>query len=232
MKTVAVPNTTITIGVDIGQRADPSAVVVAEQLPRDRHRIHHIERLALQTSYPQVAERLAAVYNFTVARLSSQQADFDYRCGGYMFADGMLPPQEPRARERVHVMVDATGCGLPVVDFLRESAGIEEGHLTGVMFTAGSGCSVHRGAKDGTVSKSYLVSRLQSLIGFGRLEWPRSAAADDLVDELKTFELSVNDNATMQWNARAGHHDDLVCAAALAVLIDEGAYTSGTVDYL
>ena len=223
------PAVAITIGVDIGQRADPSAIVVAEQLPGDRHRIHRIERIALQTAYPQVAERLAAVYNATVTRLIGLQAAEERRTG--VAIDRLSKDFEPshdakflRASACVYVMVDATGCGLPVVDFLRESAGIAEGHLTGVMFTAGSGVNVRRGARDGTVSKSHLVSRLQSLLGFGRLEWPKSAAARELADELEDFELSVNDNATPQWGARAGKHDDLVCAAALAVLIGGNAH--------
>ena len=34
----------------------------------------------------------------------------------------------------------------------------------------------------------------------------QSDAAPELADELKDFELSVNDNATPQWGARAGTH--------------------------
>lgn len=231
VKTVAT-----TIGVDIGQRQDPSAVVVCEALTGDRHRIHHIERLALQTAYPQVAERLAHVYRMTVARVLAQQERSD-RPQGHLTqlsrASYMDPPGEAerRAAESVWVLVDATGCGLPVVDFLRERSGIEAGHLCGVTFTAGSGCTVRRGAREGRVSKSYLVSRMKSLMGFGRLQWPRSAAARELADELENFELSISDNATPQWNARAGHHDDLVCAAALAVLLGGAGYESGSIRY-
>lgn len=229
-----VPNT-ITIGVDVGQRQDPSAVVIAEQFHDDFHRIRTVERLALQTAYPDVAKRLAAIYNYTVGRIIDQQVAEDRRTG--VAITRRFTEFEPsadakflRASACVYVMVDATGCGLPVVDFLRESAGIAAGHLTGVMFTAGSGVNVRRGAKDGTVSKGHLVSRLQSLIGFGRIKWPRSAAADALVDELKTFDLNAT-GATPTWDARAGHHDDLVCACALAVLIDAGRFTSGSERY-
>ncbi|MBN1631066.1 MAG: hypothetical protein JW990_14990, partial [Thermoleophilia bacterium] len=175
----------VTIGVDIGQRQDPSAVVVAEQLEGDHHRIHHIERLALQTAYPQVAERLKVIYGATVARVAAQQEKAAYRAGGFRRERYMDPPPDTRARQSVYVMVDATGCGLPVVDFLRERSGIEPWHLTGVMFTAGTGCNVRQGVKEGTVSKSYLISRLKSLMGFGRLEWPRSKAARELADELE-----------------------------------------------
>lgn len=220
----------ITIGVDVGQRQDPSAVVVAEAFEGDHHRIHVVERLALQTAYPQVAERLRAIYIHVVTNLATRIFNENLRAEPYV-APGMRPPAEPEALGKVYVLVDATGCGLPVVDYLRETAGIADGHLTGVMFTAGTGISVNRGARDGTVAKSYLVSRLQSLIGFGRIEWPRTPAADELVDELKTFELSITDNATPQWNARAGHHDDLVCAAALAVLVKGGGFSCGSTRY-
>lgn len=43
-------------------------------------------------------------------------------------------------------VADATGCGLPVADHLRERSGIPDGHLMAVMFTAGESVIVHLGA--------------------------------------------------------------------------------------
>ncbi|MCG8460773.1 MAG: hypothetical protein MI919_31195 [Holophagales bacterium] len=53
------------IGIDIGQKRDPTAVCVAQRDSRDEdgraythYLIRHLERLPLGTPYPQVAERI------------------------------------------------------------------------------------------------------------------------------------------------------------------------------
>lgn len=226
----------VIIGVDVGQRSDPTAVVVAEQTP-NRHGIRrlfvarHIERLPLGTTYPEVADRLAALYRNTTALLAARMAREDYLRGGYMKAADPAELWQLRAREAVWVLMDATGCGLPVVDFLRERAGIADGHLSAVMFTAGEGMTVHLGAREGTVGKSYLVSRLQALLASGRILLPETPEAHALTNELEDFELSVSAQANLQWAAKRGSHDDLVCALGLACLIDRDAYRCGTLRY-
>lgn len=83
--------TMIKVGVDIGQRVDPTAIVVCEVQSRDggyHYIARHVERLALGTLYPAVVERLVEI--------NSQL------CGA-------------------HFWVDATGVGQPVVDLLREA---------------------------------------------------------------------------------------------------------------
>jgi hypothetical protein len=60
----------VVVGVDIGQKHDPTAICVAELDYRERPGlgckeghwlIRHLERLPLDTPYPQVADRLAEV---------------------------------------------------------------------------------------------------------------------------------------------------------------------------
>jgi hypothetical protein len=85
----------IAIGIDIGQKRDPTAVCVAELEYRDRadHWLaRHLERLPLGTPYPQVAERVQTV----IANIRRQAP-----------AVG------------IHLYVDATGVGQPVVDLLK-----------------------------------------------------------------------------------------------------------------
>ena len=57
------------IGIDIGQKRDPTAVAVVEAKERedpqtgamaDHYVTRHVERLALGTAYPAVAQRLSA----------------------------------------------------------------------------------------------------------------------------------------------------------------------------
>ena len=135
----------------------------------------------------------------------------------------------PRGRG---VLMDATGCGLPVVDFLRERSGITEGRITAVMFTAGEGMTVRLGSREGSVSKSYLVSRLQALLASGRVLLPNTDEAHALTEELEDFEVSVTAQANVQWGAKAGAHDDLVCALGLACLVDQDAYRCGSTRYV
>src|SRR5260370_19971340 len=116
----------ISIGVDLGQRRDPSAIAVIERPEWVAGRFHmvspfateqrlmqgtmvvrHLERVKLGTPYPQVVKRVVAV-----AR---------HPCLG-------------NARRKL--LVDATGVGAPVVDMLRaEKPGCD---LTPVVITGGS----------------------------------------------------------------------------------------------
>src|SRR4051812_33770863 len=110
---------TVTIGVDIGQRIDPTAIAVIEREERvekrqdadDRQVWHHtarrLERLPLGTPYPQVADRLAAV--------AAAVAD--------------------RTGARPYLYLDATGVGKPVVDVLRDHQ--VQVRLIAVYFTHG-----------------------------------------------------------------------------------------------
>lgn len=227
------PETIITIGVDIGKLRDPAAICIAEAFPGDRHVVHRLERYPLDLPYTELARRLGDLYRKTVTRLIKQQEKADYRDGGFMRnVDGEQYLQEDRARGRVYVLADSTGCGLPVVDDLRERSGILGGHLTGVQFTAGYGCEVPRGVTSGSCSKSYLVSRLRAVIGTDRLELPDTDEACALLAELADFEQNLSDQGTPTFNARPGSHDDLLCATALAVLLNEGRYSAGSESYI
>ncbi|MBN1460969.1 MAG: hypothetical protein JXA57_15665 [Armatimonadetes bacterium] len=230
------PPLAVTIGCDIGKLRDPTAFVVTEQRPGDFHVVRHLERLPLGTSYPKVAERLFDAYRNVVAIMAKQTLHYasrDHaRTGGPWYR---LPDTEDsdfrRAQEHVWVMVDATGCGLPVVDFLRERSGIADGHLTAVILTAGEHTTVSRGAREGSVSKAFMVSRLQTLFGDERLKLPNTEEAKACASELEDFEVQIAESATATYNARPGSHDDLITALALSVLIDEARHESGSIRY-
>jgi hypothetical protein len=87
------------IGLDIGQRRDPTAICVAETERRqagtrkDYHfLVRHLERLTLGTSYPAIAQRLVQIEAQILQRTAA-------------------PPD---------LYVDATGVGRPVVDLLQD----------------------------------------------------------------------------------------------------------------
>lgn len=191
---------TITIGVDIGQKRDPTAVCVAEGEWREvegrtesHFVIRHLERLPLGTPYPRVADRIARVTDQVRAKKG----------------------------ERPTVFVDGTGVGQPVVDLLRER--VQSGEVVAVWFIYGDQRTESWEGEFLRVSlgKAYLVSRLQVLLGTGRLHLPRTREAGALTDELLNYELRVDENARETFGAfKVGTHDDLVTALGLATQVD------------
>lgn len=210
----------VSVGVDVGQRVDPTAVVVAEPIermvpplpakpgslmvPQPRremtYMVRHLERLALGTPYPEVGDRLAQIVG-NVQRL------------------------KPGV---VYLIVDATGVGTPVVDILR--AKLTGGQrLVPVTFTHGD--RLTRSGAGWSVGKAYLVSMLQALLQTDRIGLPATQEARALARELQDYEIRVDTDANDRYGAfRVGAHDDLVTALGLAVLVDRVRSESGSFD--
>lgn len=202
--TVTDPSKTIevAIGLDIGQKRDPTAICVAEIDPREQGKrtdihflIRHLERLPLGTPYPQVAERFAQL----VSRVRT------------------------KTDRKPTIFVDATGVGQPVVDIMRDE--VQGGLIVEVYFTHGdrrTETKEHHTLKSVSLGKAFLVSRLQALLQTGRLHLPRNAESAALTEELLNYEIRIDDNANDRYGAfRVGTHDDLVTALGLAVQVDE-----------
>lgn len=195
----------VTVGVDPGQRRDPTAIAVVETEDRQRSAgrtethflVRHLERLKLGTSYPLVAERVAAV------------------CRGIVTRTGVRPV----------LYVDATGVGTPVLDVLR--AGDVPAELIGVYFTHGD----RRTEVDGEIrlGKAYMVSRLQALLQSSRLHLPRTQEAEACGRELLDYEIRVDQDANDKYGAfKTGVHDDLVTAIGLATQVEPGPPACGS----
>ncbi|MEO1083680.1 MAG: hypothetical protein AAFY88_05510 [Acidobacteriota bacterium] len=186
------------IGVDIGQKHDPTAVCVSETQSRN-HQPHlvvrHLERLPLGTPYPRVADRIADIAQRVLART------------------GKAPT----------VCVDATGVGQPVIDLLRERNPRQP--IVAVTFTHGRGCrwkSVDRVS----LGKERLVCQLQALLRSGRLHLPAGPESEALSAELLNYEIRVGRNARARFGAfRSGTHDDLVTALGLTYPITQAGST-------
>jgi terminase large subunit-like protein len=178
----------VVIGVDLGQRVDPTAIAVAEWERRERERhalIRHLERLPLGTSYPHVVTRLRSVVAGVV----------------------------DRTQRRPLVYVDATGVGMPVVDLLREARlGAD---LRACFFTFGDHRTVANG--EVRIGKAWLVSRLQALLQTGRIHLPQTSEAEALAQELLDYHINVDPDGDAKFGAfSVGAHDDLVTALGLA----------------
>lgn len=187
----------ITVGVDIGQKRDPTAIAVVDldRRPVESRRtenhyvVRYLGRLPLGTPYPEVAARVTEV------------AGRAKRHGGY----------SPT------IYVDATGVGQPIVDLISERG--FGGQLYAVYFTYGD-----RRTQDGRqviLGKAYLVSRLVALLQSQRIHLPDGDEARTLAQELQDYEIRVDENANDRYGAfRVGTHDDLVTALGLAVQTD------------
>jgi len=194
----------VTVGVDIGQRRDPTAIAVVEQEERRTTETHHIarhlERLPLGSPYPAVAKRVAAVVG-----------------GVHAATSGESPT----------LYVDATGVGTPIVDILKAAGVGDLAQLVAVYFTHGDRRKVERG--EVKLGKAWLVSRMQALLQSGLLHLPRTAEAEVLAKELLDYEIRVTEDANDRYGAfRVGAHDDLVTALGLATQDDRGGGEAAT----
>ena len=188
----------VTVGVDIGQRRDPTAIAVVEQEERRDTETHHIarhlERVPLGSPYPAVAERVAAVVQ-----------------GVHAATLGETPT----------LYVDATGVGTPIVDVLRTASVGDLARVVAVFFNHGDRRKVER--DEVKLGKAWLVSRMQALLQSGLLHLPRNAEAETLGKELLDYEIRVTEDANDRYGAfRVGAHDDLVTAVGLATQEDRG----------
>ena len=206
----------VVVGVDVGQKVDPTAVAVVEeerreiaparQVERTRpgygietvtipaktepvYIARHLGRLPLGTPYPKVAEHVAGVVTALVARSIA----------------------------RPRLIVDATGVGQPVVDILREALGHRGRDLIAATFTHGDRYTQDHRAGLASVGKAHLVSRLQALLQTARLKLPRTAEAEVLGRELEDYEIRVDEDANDRYGAlKVGSNEDLVTALGLA----------------
>jgi hypothetical protein len=112
---------------------------------------------------------------------------------------------------KAELIIDATGVGKPVFD-LFVYAGIAP---LGVMITAGT--AETRSGQICGVPKLTLISRVQALLHEGKLKILRELPeAETLVRELEDYRIEYTASGHLTFNARAGKHDDLVLALAIA----------------
>ena len=190
----------VVIGVNIGQKRDPTAFAVVDleyrevnvaQRQKGRRQSHYLvrflERLPLGTPSPGVARRL-----------------------------GQICQRVTERGRRPTVFVDATGVGSPLVSLLKSEA--TEARVWEVYFNHGDRLLEDSSERRVTLGKAYLVSRLVTLLESDRLHLPKTSEAKVLAHELLEYELSVTENANELYGAfRVGTQDDLVTALGLAV---------------
>jgi hypothetical protein len=179
------------IGLDLGQAADFTALVILECAP-DReppglpvYSLRHLHRFPLGTPYPEIVQAVVQLL------------------------------QSP-ALIGCDLVVDQTGVGRAVVDLFADSLRTACCNLHPITITAGQ--QVKKG--DGNsmnVPKKDLVGTVRLLLQAGRLKIAQSLPlASLLAKELLDFRLKITPAANEIFEARQGAHDDLVLAVALA----------------
>ena len=192
------------VGLDLGQARDFTALAVLERplvgphdppaRRRPAYALRYLRRLPLGTPYPEVVRWVVTLL------------------------------QTP-ALSGATLGVDQTGVGRAVVDMLADSLRGRADCLlfpvtltAGLAVTGGEGGCLH-------VPKRELVGTLQLLLQARRLHIARALAESALlVDELGNFRVKITaarHEVFQSW--RAGQHDDLVLAVALAAWLGEQA---------
>jgi hypothetical protein len=190
-----------TVGVDLGQAHDPTAIVVVETETTTRvervewsgerrctperveHRVRYAQRLPLQMPYPDQVS----------------------------FVLGLMRSPELPAME-TELVVDMTGVGRPVFD-LFEVEGLKP---VGIVITGG--LEEIRDQRVHKVPKILLVSRLQAALHAGELRFaPELPEAQTFRQEFSEFRMRQTDSGRLTFGAREGRHDDLVLGLACAV---------------
>lgn len=208
----------VVIGLDVGQKSDPTAVCVAEQDARPTGRTTHSQRWHAEDTTgncgPECTPEMAAHY--VVPYLSRLPIGTSYPDVAKRLVE-IVAGVQARGVDRVELRIDATGVGAPVVDIMRQALLFRSVQIVAVTFTHGD-----RFVRDGnaaTLGKAFLVSRLQALLQTDRVHLPKTDEARALAEELKVYEIRIDQDANDKYGAfKVGKHDDLVTALGLAVI--------------
>lgn len=227
---------TVAVGIDFAKKTDFSAWCVIEHTAREIpgrpgetetvFTSRGLDRIEQGLMYPQIAAELVGIIEQAV---SQRQKELDDLARVDLEWSETLPSsRRKRAEHLVSVVVDGTGVGTAAVDILRDALRDYACPVTAVSFVYGDSLNVRPGAREGTLGKSFLVSRLQALFQTGRIELRRDhPRAATMKQELLDFEIRVNDRANEQSGAfKVGSHDDMVVALGLATLFEPQRITS------
>lgn len=212
----------VTIGVDVGQIHDPTAIAVVEVSRKHDGRWRfgdripaHVNDEGMLVSTHDADPVLSDLY--TVRYIERLPLGTPYPKVAIYLAEMLCSPL--LYRRRVRVLIDVTGVGRPVYDDLRKEVSLRPEARDALIkpITFAHGENYDRGK--GRLGKAYLVSRLQSLLQNGSVQAPDLPEVHATLEELRTYEIKVSQDGADTYGAfKTGTHDDLATALGLAVL--------------
>jgi hypothetical protein len=215
----------VTVGIDVGQIHDPTALSVAEvvrahtgkfRYGKEHHIPAHVDANMLfhkaQDADPVMRSRYIIRHIERLRLLTSYPTIANY------IADMLCNPLF--AHRDVRALIDVTGVGRPVYDLLLQEIKRREAtrhiQLKPITFTGG----MLYNRSTGSLAKAFLVSRLQSLLQSDEIDAPDTLEVRAMLDELKVYEIKVSDDGKDTYGAIVGKHDDLATSLGLACLED------------
>lgn len=177
------------LGLDLGQAADYTALVITERIPADPkplYHLRHIQRLPLGTPYPNIVEQVQAV------------------------------TQMPLLQHEAALAIDATGVGAPVVDMFvsaRLACPLVAVHIHGGDTVTHEGRHYRVPKRNLVAVVQVLLQGGRLKIAEGLPE------TKTLVRELLGFKVKIDPQTAHDSYAawRENIHDDLVLATALSL---------------
>lgn len=215
--------TAVHVGIDVGKTRDPTAIVVTQVmtdvLNPTRYITQHMERIPLDTSYPDIAAHCVKVIAALAMMINAERSQ---RLRALMREVAQTGEQVTHISGiDLRAYIDATGVGRPVYDMIANAIARDERtrrcETKMIIFAKGETYNV----ETGTMGKAFLVSRMQVLLQERRfLLPPRHEETPAMVRELKDYDITVSDDGKDTYGAKTGAHDDLVTAAGLTVIDD------------
>jgi Terminase RNaseH-like domain len=177
------------LGLDLGQAADYTALVIAERLPAEEnpaYHLRHLQRFKIGTPYPQIVESVKTL------------------------------TERPEFREHCVLAIDATGVGAPVVDMVEAAelpCPLYSVHIHGGDRVTNEGRHYRVPKRDLVSAVQVLLQNARLKIAEGLPETKL------LIKELLNFRVKIAPTTAHDSYAawREADHDDLVLATALAL---------------
>lgn len=214
----------VTVGCDIGQIHDPSAMCVCEVSQHFTGKYRQVGKQTLghhdpkgnwipPTGIEQVMRSEYTVRHITRLPLGTSYPDVALHIAGMLSKDLFQ-------KRNVRVLLDVTGVGRPVYDDLKREIALrpECKHIQLRPISFSHGEKYNRST--GVLGKAFLVSKLQSLLQGGRVHAPKTKEVLATLEELKVYEIKVSDEGKDTYGGSIGKHDDLATCLALACLED------------
>jgi hypothetical protein len=183
------------VGLDLGQSQDYSALAIVERSGEAKSNYKflcsYLKRWHLRTSYTSIVDETVQI---------------------------MQKPELQSGPQRPMLLVDATGCGAPVIDLFKRTN--HQSYLEPVLITGGADVSKANGVW--RVPKRNLVSTVQVLLQSQRIKIAgKLPEASTLTAELQNFRAKISDSGHDSYGAgsdwREGNNDDLVLSLAMSL---------------